>query len=297
LNQELFVPPGCCVKVTKAELMLVKARLRQLYSSDWAKGWSVTAADFLEDSATKLNLHPLTVYHLITEGIRQEDWGGGSLEQRLAEDSFSAMILWQMGQRWPKDQDWSAAQQRPPVVPAGPAWGPNNILDMIRGLIGGYCSPATAEAEFAGAVGVGLETWLETVFFKRHISQFKRRPVVWQLSSRGGRGAPLFSCFVHHRRAGQIPKLGAGPGEPLLEYLDRLSGSGTARDTSNQTTELENFAACLAGLEQYVPCLDLGVRANIAPLQQAGILKTAVLSPPDADRAVADYRQWLDSFF
>ena len=168
---------------------------------------------------------------------------------------------------------------------------------MIRDLIGGYWSPAAAEAEFAGAVGVGLETWLETVFFKRHISQFKRRPVVWQLSSRGGRGAPLFSCFVHHRQAGQIPKLGAGPGEPLLEYLDRLAGSGTARDTSNQTTELENFAACLAGLKQYVPCPDLGVRANIAPLQQAGILKTAVLSPPDADRAVADYRRWLDSFF
>jgi hypothetical protein len=68
------------------------------------------------------------------------------------------------------------------------------------------------EKEFEEVVGMNLEKWLAGEFFKHHISQFKKRPIAWQLSSspwgtgagkgkgRGSRKEPAFSCLVYYHK-------------------------------------------------------------------------------------------------
>ncbi|MDR3591892.1 MAG: N-6 DNA methylase [Negativicutes bacterium] len=294
MNQGIFVSPARRVRLTAEELAAVKVRLKDMYSADWARGWPVTAADFMEDAAAKLKLHPVTVYHLIGEGVSQEGWGGGSLVKRLAEDAFSAVVLWLMGHRWPR-QPGVGGDGQAALVPVEPCWGSDSILDKVRGFIGDHCDPATAEEEFHFLVGETLGNWLKEVFFRRHVSQFKKRPVVWQLGG-GRRGSGAFSCFIHHRQAGAVRQLGAGAVEPLLGRVDKLSAAGAA-DGDNLRTGLKAFAAGLAHLEEPDPNLDLGIRIRVALFQQAGLLKTAVLSPADAQRAVVDYRLWREDFF
>ena len=68
------------------------------------------------------------------------------------------------------------------------------------------------EKEFEKVIGISLERWLSGEFFKHHISQFKKRPIAWQLSSnpsgtaggknkvKGSRREPVFSCLVYYHK-------------------------------------------------------------------------------------------------
>lgn len=78
-------------------------------------------------------------------------------------------------------------------------------------------SIASIERAFEEIVGEPLDRWLSGSFFKHHVSQFKKRPIAWQLSSTSANGkkkkgvskAPAFSCLVYYHRldADLLPKL------------------------------------------------------------------------------------------
>jgi hypothetical protein len=75
---------------------------------------------------------------------------------------------------------------------------------------------AVLEREFEEIVGVSPEQWLAGPFFERHISQFKKRPIAWQLETIASRqaavpsgkgkkkravnGKPVFACLVYYHK-------------------------------------------------------------------------------------------------
>jgi len=174
---------------------------------------------FLEELSQKLETHPISIYWLLKEGIEKEGWRCIPEEKRYTEDLFTVMVLRLLGHRWPKQIEGGE-----PV----PEWAdPDGIIPITSGLThptlvqevrdriaadfpGGKVHEI--EKEFEEVVGMSLEQWLAGEFFKHHISQFKKRPIAWQLSSspsgtqtgkgkgRRSRREPAFSCLVYYHK-------------------------------------------------------------------------------------------------
>ena len=135
------------------------------------------------------------------------------------QDLFCVIIFRLLGHRWPKQieagellPEWS---DKDGIIPLTPGLPEPILLERVRDRMPEefYGSVVAArEREFEETLGESLEKWLSSSFFKHHISQFKKRPIAWQLSSRttnstGGKGkkkgldkAPAFSCLVYYHK-------------------------------------------------------------------------------------------------
>jgi hypothetical protein len=174
---------------------------------------------FLEELSQRLQIHPISVYWLLKEGIEQEGWRCFPEEKRISEDRFTVLVLHLLGHRWPKQieavetiPDWADLDG---IIPLTSGLKETNLLGRIRlRLPEEFPSEnvTALEREFEEIMGESLEKWLSSSFFKQHISQFKKRPIAWQLSSRpangaGGKGkkkgldkAPAFACLVYYHK-------------------------------------------------------------------------------------------------
>lgn len=132
---------------------------------------------------------------------------------------FECMILRLLGHRWPKQieagepvPEWADPDG---IIPITSGLTHPTLLQQVRDRIaaefpGGKVNEI--EKQFEEVVGMSLDRWLAGEFFKHHISQFKKRPVAWQLSSspsgtgagkgkgRGSRREPAFSCLVYYHK-------------------------------------------------------------------------------------------------
>jgi len=169
----------------------------------------IPAETFLEELSQKLQVHPISIYWLLKEGIEEEGWRCIPEERRITTDRFTVMILRMLGHRWPKQieagepvPDWADADG---IIPLTSGSGEETLLERVRGRIaaefpGG--SVSAIEAEFEEVMGKSLEDWLHTEFFKHHTKQFKRRPIAWQVQS--GRFTkkrqPAFACLVYYHK-------------------------------------------------------------------------------------------------
>jgi SAM-dependent methyltransferase len=186
----------------------------------------IPAETFLEELSQALEVHPVSVYWLLRE-LREKD-GVVCLSElcRFIEDYFSVMVLRMLGHRWPREIE---------AGDAAPHWaetsgiilltaGTNGqpLIDRVRDRIAadfGSERVGAIEREFEEIMGKPLAGWLDSDFFKHHISQFRKRPIAWQLQSeppsrsaasgkgKNGRkltrrGAPLFSCLIYYHRLG-----------------------------------------------------------------------------------------------
>lgn len=163
----------------------------------------------IEMSAIKLGIHPISVYWLLKEGIEEEGWRCIPEEQRITADRFTVMILRMLGHRWPKQieagepvPDWADADG---IIPLTSGAGEETLLERVRMRIaeefpGG--SVSSIEAEFEDVMGVSLEGWLHTKFFKHHTKQFKKRPIAWQVQSGKftKKKQPAFACLVYYHK-------------------------------------------------------------------------------------------------
>jgi len=199
----------------------------------------------------------------------------------------------------------------------GLAW---RVRERLRALFGDAALP-TVEREIARALGQTLEEWLAHTFFTYHVRLFRRRPVIWLITSnpRGGpRRPPAFACFLAWERLDHdtLPKVWHVYLQPVLEGAQRevqqaekrlatlrvQGGPGLAhvdreyQQAAARQQELADLADRLKRLLQahrlevqsrsrwvvekvneivaqgYRPCRDYGVRVNLEPLKQAGIL-------------------------
>jgi hypothetical protein len=258
-----------------AELQRIKARLRGLYEAglgvkeseealEAAAGDSgddegeaavsgahipIPTETFLEELSVKMQIHPISVYWLLEE-LRREGARCKPEEQRLLEDRLSVIVLRLLGHRWPKQIEagepvpsWADADG---IIPISGSTGEQTLAERVRVRLraeDGDLGAQRAEALLSELTGLSLEDWLRREFFKRHVRQFKYRPIAWQLASDpsvavadakakkrlGGRRMPAFECLIYYHACGGdvLARIRTQYVEPLLrgarQHLEQAS--------------------------------------------------------------------------
>ncbi len=182
---------------------------------------------------------------------------------------FGQYVLDLLGHRQPPgSEEHTALTDAYGIIPIVEGTGEDTLLEGIRARVGedfGLDSVVAIERDFQQIVGKPLSEWLGSDFFKRHISQFKKRPIAWQIASspngnrgrRGrGRGAPAFSCLVYYHclNADLLPKVRTQFVGPLRSRLQtELAGleqiKGRTPDQDARRVELEAKAEELKAFE------------------------------------------------
>lgn len=238
----------------------------------------IPAETFLEELSQKIEIHPISVYWLLRE-LRDNDGVVCPPElRRFAEDYVSITVLRLLGHRWPRKIE--AGQPMPPwadcdgIVPLTEGTGEPTLLARLRERIAadfGAEQVSAIERELEEIVGKPLGTWLASDFFRRHISQFRKRPIAWQLTSGAwGRGsgvggrkrtpgprhlAPAFTCLVYYHRvdADFLPKLRSQYVGPLWSrFQTELAGLEKVRErTAEQDAQRVQLEAKIEELKAF----------------------------------------------
>jgi hypothetical protein len=180
----------------------------------------------LEELCRRVELHPISVYWLLRDLYQKSGAIDLSGFRRFAEDYLSVIVLRILGYRWPRQvhagealPDWAEPSG---IIPLTSGAGGQQLIARVRDRIAadfGSERVGAIEREFEEIMGKPLAGWLDSDFFKHHVSQFRKRPIAWQLQSeppsrsaasgkgKNGRkltrrGAPLFSCLVYYHRLG-----------------------------------------------------------------------------------------------
>ncbi len=282
---------------------------------------------FLEELSVKMEIHPISIYWLLKEMREKEGLICWPECKRYLEDYFTVMILRMLGFRWPKQIEANEPVPRwadkDGIIPITGHTGEKTLFERVRDRIGSEfgedridaieqefsdilynaaCKEAEIKDKKLPKKKLSLSEWLDREFFKRHTSQFKKRPIAWHLTSSNGTFQAL---LFYHRLSGDILK------NLKNRYLARVqsyygvllerarggesvSGGLTPGKLQDIEAELEDFAAKLDKVINlpYEPLIDDGVRVNIASLQKVGLLKHPVLATKDVDRAIADRNRW-----
>jgi len=194
------------------------------------------------------------------------------------------------------------------IVPlAGCAAREPYLVDHVRTQLEAAFGPAVAyqlEQDAAPYLGRPLEEWLCRDFFARfHVKLYKNRPILWHLASPKGYFAVLLDYHrLTHDTLPRVQTLYLWP--QMEEVRTRLTAARTAllsaqpavKAIADLEDELADLEECNARLERliqgtvevdlpewangpyrngvapYNPDLDDGVRVNLLPLQEAGLL-------------------------
>lgn len=247
----------------------------------------------VEDIALELNINPVSVLALRKELdlINEKD-----LKDEV-ENFLSHFIIEQL------------KQEDDGIIALIEEAGEESLITKLRAdfeKIFGEKDAYNIENEMTEIFGKKLQAWLESEFFGKHIKQYKKRPVVWQINSPD---KTLKVLINYHKLDGDtLNKL-------KTKYLWKIlnaynSNLKTAREKitdghdkdlykqigkyENGIADLEKFEKLLEGIVDsgYNPIIDDGVRVNIAFLQKAGILASEVLDKKDADKAITDLEEW-----
>ena len=252
------------------ELNELTLRLQELYEG---KGKSI------EEIAIALEIHPASVV-----ALRQElDLVNPAELKDEAENFLTHRIL----ESLKADSDG--------IIPLDETVVETNMLTRLRSALEdtfGTDDAFAIEDEMRDILGKPLEKWLATDFFKKHISQYKKRPIVWHVQSPDKN----FACYVYYHKLDNdtLPKirtnylwraLDAAKGqlsdseEQLL--LSEQAGDKASRKQHKEIEKLEKVVADMQELDArleniisagYNPDIDDGVKVNITPLQEAGVL-------------------------
>lgn len=279
----------------------------------------IPAETFLEELSQKLEVHPISVYWLLKEGIEEEGWRCIPEERRITEDRFTVMVLRMLGHRWPKQieagepvPDWADADG---IIPLTSGSGEETLLERVRGRIaaefpGG--SAAAIEREFEEVMGKSLEDWLHTEFFKHHTQQFKKRPIAWQVQSGKftKKRQPAFACLVYYHKLDEdtlhkIKNQYVGPLRQRYETEMRgIEGIPPASRTEVQErrfreldgliAELKTFGATLADVaENGFSSKTLEKIAKSEPLDSWCSIDGTRPAPPDREAFLRQERSYI----
>ena len=197
-------------------------------------------------------------------------------------------------------------EKRDGILPVTPVAGELSSLDAVRRGLEAEFGEAAAfrmESDIGQVLGQSLADWLDGPFIKWHTPLYKRRPIIWHLASPKN----AFGCFVylHKLDADTLRKV------QTLYLWPRRRGVEAERDeairaktagAAGAARRLEAAEALLDDLAEfekrllsviqaqvkceipewaegpfrngvYDPVLDDGVKVNITPLQEAGVLR------------------------
>lgn len=178
--------------------------------------------------------------------------------------------------------------------------GQATALDEIQDRLEAEFGEAAAfhmEGEIKQVLGRDITDWLDREFFKWHVKLYKSRPLVWHLASPGNH----FACFLHLHKLDRdtlrkVQTLYLWPRRRSAESeLDAAKAAESPRRIEAAETVLDDLAEfekrLLAVIQAQVACeipdwaegpyregvydpvLDDGVKVNIMPLQEAGLLR------------------------
>ena len=273
---------------------------------------------FLEELSQKLELHPISVSWLLDELRERDGVVSPPLAKRELEDYVSVTLLRLLGYRWPEQDAYEAehgpildpalvdADGIIPLVPCGDEpTAEARIRDRLERQFGDE-GAETFLRDFRKYVGRELADWLRRDFFKRHAQKFKSRPIAWHLRSPEG---AFEAVVLYHRLSREtLVKLRAEYAGPRIARLKteaaRAKESGNDRlasDLQVQVEDVEAFRRQLEAIEggielrhrircrwkdetetgrpgPYAPDVDDGVKVNIRPFQETGLLPAKVIS-------------------
>lgn len=273
---------------------------------------------FLEELSQKLELHPISVHWLIEELRERDAVVSPPLAKRELEDYVSVTLLRLLGYRWPEQDAYEAERgpildptlvDPDGIIPLVPCGDEPIAEARIRDQLDRQFGDEGAETflrDFRKYVGRDLADWLRRDFFKRHAQQFKSRPIAWHVRSPEG----AFEAFVLYHRLSRatLVKLRAEYAGPRIARLTvdaaRAKERGNDRlasDLQVQVEDVEAFRRQLEAIERgdeprdrircrwkdetvagrpgpYAPDIDDGVKVNIRPFQEAGLLTAKVIS-------------------
>ncbi|HXR65340.1 MAG TPA: hypothetical protein VN729_05425, partial [Ktedonobacteraceae bacterium] len=241
---------------------------------------AIPAETFLEALSIKMQLHPISVYWLLEDLQASENVHCLPEERRLLEDRLSVLVLRLLGHRWPQQiehfeplPEWAETSG---IIPLVPCAGQQTLLERVRERLHSEEGASRAlefERQVRALTGQHLEQWLRGSFFERHISQFKQRPIAWQLvstpttdgvpgksglaKSRSSR-TPAFACLIYYHACSNdiLTKIRVQYIEPLLQkergLIDTTTGSidKAASFALERVRELEEFAIRLRTIEE-----------------------------------------------
>lgn len=213
-----------------------------------------------------------------------------------------------LGYRWPEQTDGETLADDDGIVCLPSVLGERTAADRLHELLarafGGTWSPARAAELLAdsGSKRADLDSWLRDEFFKAHCQLFKNRPFIWHVWDGRKNG---FSALVNYHRLDR-PTLERLTYTYLGDWIERQS-AGAREDVVGAEERLiaarelqRKFALILAGEPPYdihvrwkptaeqpigwAPDLDDGVRLNIRPFVQAGVLRAKFNVKWDKDR-------------
>ena len=191
-------------------------------------------------------------------------------------------------------------EKRDGILPLTAGTGQPTALDEVRRRLETFFGEEIAfriEGEIKQLLGRDIDTWLDRDLFKWHVKLYKRRPIVWHLASPGNH----FACFIHIHKLDRdtlrkVQTLYVWPQrratESALEAGKRANSPSRIEQAETVLDDLAEFEKRLLSVIQaqveseipdwaegpfrggvYDPVLDDGVKVNIIPLQEAGVLR------------------------
>lgn len=213
--------------------------------------------------------------------------------------SLQVAVIRLMNYRWPvqRENDLEGLVDDDGIVCIPSVLGERTSADRLQELLasvfGGTWSPARA-AELLRAAGskkTDLDSWLRDEFFKAHCQVFKNRPFIWHVWDGRKDG---FSALVNYHRLDR-PALGRLAYTYLGDWIERQA-AGAREDLTGAEERLiaarglqQKLALIINGEPPYdiyvrwkplaaqavgwAPDLDDGVRLNVRPFVEAGVLR------------------------
>jgi hypothetical protein len=297
---------------------------------------------FIEELSQKIMIHPISLYLIIDELRNEEDLICPPEFKGYYEEYLLIKLLCILGHRWPMQDQYEKEEGKlfidprwvdgEGIIPLTPGTGKETLIEFFRRFLDEEFGPENGppmESEAGQILGwkpgdewgrqtpTTLERWFEREFFKRHVSQFKRRPIAWHLTS--ARGAFQAMVYYHKFDKNGLTLLRARYVREALDTLRQELGKAQAAGTDRQAlakvadleakvAEVQDFEAQLQRLlegrdreariwcpwkkmeEQplgWDPDINDGVRVNIAPVQRLGLLAAPVLSAKDLKSLLA----------
>ena len=197
-------------------------------------------------------------------------------------------------------------EKRDGILPLTPGTGQTTALDEVRRRMEvefGEEAAFRMETEIKQVLGRGIADWLNGPFFKWHTKLYKKRPIIWHLSS----PRSTFACFVHIHKLDRdtlrkVQTLYLWPRRRAVETELEAARAAKATGERGAARRIDQAEAVLDDLAEfekrllaviqgevacdtpdwaegpyrggvYDPVLDDGVKVNIMPLQGAGVLR------------------------
>jgi len=185
----------------------------------------VPATTFIDHLSQRLELHPISVYWIVRDGINKAGWRCLPEERRHWADKITVVIIRLLGHRYPKHieidkpiSDWADSDG---IIPLTPLAKEKTLFERVQRLLS---AEGIVFDSFREVMGKPLDAWLTSEFFKHHVRQFKKRPIAWQMQSGSFSGlrSPAFACLVYYQRldADALPKLRAQYVGPLRQRME-----------------------------------------------------------------------------